>query len=264
MKNDYTTIELEQDERGVATVWLSRPEVRNAMNGTMWEELRDAFQRIEADERIRVAVLGGRGEVFCAGGDLKYQGSQRESSRDVRTREARKLAHLLREMDTLSKPLVARVNGSAFAGAMSLICVADVSIGTTAGRFAITEARLGMVPGMISPYVARRVGISQARRLFLSAREFGGEDAVRYGLLHEAVPPGRLDAAVEDEVRHFLACGPQALGTIKKLLAYVSTHGHEDNFIYAVDRVADMWDSPEALEGIASFYDKRKPKWHAG
>ncbi|MEJ5988438.1 enoyl-CoA hydratase-related protein [Ramlibacter sp. PS3R-8] len=264
MNNDYTTIEVQQDERGVATVWLARPQVRNAMNGTMWEELRDAFARIEADAATRVAVLSGRGETFCSGGDLKYQGSQRESSRDERVREAGKLALLLRDMDLLSKPLVARVNGSAFAGAMALICVADVAIGTTAGRFAITEARLGMVPGMISPYVTRRVGISQARRLFLSARQFSGEEAVRYGLLHEAVSPESLDDAIEDEVRHFLACGPQALGTIKKLLAYVSTHGQEDNFTYAVDRVADMWDSPEAREGIASFFEKRKPGWHRG
>ncbi len=264
MKNEFTTIELEQDARGVATVWLARPQVRNAMNGTMWEELRTAFRRIEDDPAVRVVVLSGRGETFCSGGDLKYQGAQRDAPRDERVKEAHKLAHLLREMDELSKPLIARVNGSVFAGGMSLVCVADVAIGTTAGRFAITEARLGMVPGMISPYVTRRVGISRARRLFLSARQFGGEDAVRFGLLHETVAPEALDAAVEEEVRLFLSCAPQAQATIKKLLAYVSTHGQDDNFGYAVERVADMWDSPEAQEGIASFFEKRKPHWNKG
>jgi methylglutaconyl-CoA hydratase len=258
---NYTTIRSERDARGVATVTLARPEVRNAMNGTMWEELRAAFADIERDASVRVVVLTGDGTTFCAGGDLRYQGSQHGTDRPQRVVEARKLAHLLQEMDTLSKPLIARVNGSCFAGGTSLVAVADAAIGTTTGQFAITEARLGMVPGMISPYVTRRLGISNARRLFLTSRLFSGVEAVEYGLLHRAVAPEALDAAVEEEVALVLQCGPGALATIKQLLAYVSTHSQADNFIYTVDRVADMWDSAEAKEGVASFLEKRKPAW---
>ncbi len=213
----------------------------------MWEELRAAFADIEADPSVRVVVLTGEGKNFCSGGDLRYQSSQRGTSRDERLAEASKLAHLLRDMDVLSKPLIARVNGSAFAGGTSFIAVADVAIGTTAGTFAITEPRLGLVPAMIAPYVARRVGISNARRLILTARPFSGIEAVQYGLLHAAVPPEQLDSAIEEE--------------LALVLAYVSTNQQPDNFAYTVEGAADMWDSPEAKEGVASFLEKRKPSW---
>ena len=257
----YTTIKTTRDKRGVATVSLARPEVHNAMNGTMWEELRAAFAEIDADPSVRVAVLTGEGKSFCSGGDLSYQGSLRDTSRDERLAEARKLAHLLHDMDVLSKPLIARVNGSAFAGGISFIAVADVAIGTTAGTFAITEPRLGLVPAMIAPYVTRRVGISNARRLFLTARPLSGIEAVQCGLLHAAVPPEQLDSAIEQELALVLACGPAALVTIKRLLAYVSTHQQPDNFAYTVEGAADMWDSLEAREGVASFLEKRKASW---
>lgn len=259
--SNYTTIKTARDERGVATVTLARPEVRNAMNGTMWVELRDAFAKIATDPSVRIAVLTGEGTTFCSGGDLRHQGRQQGANRADRITEAHKLAHLLQELDALPKPLIARVNGSAFAGGTSLVAVADVTIGTTMSQFAITEARIGMVPGMISSYVTRRVGISNARRLFLTARQFSGVEAVELGLLHRAVPSEELDAAVEEEIALVLSCAPGALATIKQLLAYVSTHQQAENFAYAVDRVVEMWGSPEAKEGVASFLEKRKPSW---
>jgi methylglutaconyl-CoA hydratase len=257
----YQTIRTARDARGVATVTLARPEVRNAMNGAMWAELRAAFAAIAADPGVRVVVLTGEGGTFCAGGDLRYQAAQHGTGRPERIAQARELALLLQEMDILSKPLVARVNGSCFAGGTAFLAVADVTIGTCDARFAITEARLGMVPGMISQYLVRRLGIAQARRLFLTAREFGASEALQYGLLHRVVSVGELDAAVEEEVALVLRCGPAALATIKQLLAYVHTHSPAESSAYAVERVADMWDSPEAREGIAAFFGKRKPSW---
>ena len=250
------------DRKGpVTTVILNRPAVRNAMNGIMWAELREAFAAIEADPGVRVAVLTGEGGTFCAGGDLRYQGAQHGTGRSERVEQARQLSLLLQEMDTLSKPLVARVNGSCFAGGTGLLAVADVAIGTSEARFAITEARLGMVPGMISQYLVRRLGIAQARRLFLTAREFNAAEALQHGLLHRVVEAPDLDAAVEEEVQLVLRCGPAALAAIKQLLAYVDTHAPADNSLHAIERVADMWDSPEAREGIAAFFEKRKPSW---
>ncbi len=257
----FATIRSARDARGVATVTLARPAVRNAMNGIMWAELREAFAAIEADPGVRVAVLTGEGGTFCAGGDLRYQGAQHGTGRSERVEQARQLSLLLQEMDTLSKPLVARVNGSCFAGGTGLLAVADVAIGTSEARFAITEARLGMVPGMISQYLVRRLGIAQARRLFLTAREFNAAEALQHGLLHRVVEAPDLDAAVEEEVQLVLRCGPAALAAIKQLLAYVDTHAPADNSLHAIERVADMWDSPEAREGIAAFFEKRKPSW---
>jgi methylglutaconyl-CoA hydratase len=257
----YQTIRFERDPRGVATVTLARPEVRNAMNGTMWAELRAAFAAIEADAGVRVAVLTGEGETFCAGGDLRWQASQHGTSRPERVAQANVLAQLLREMDTLSKPLIARVNGSCFAGGTGLVAVADIAIGTSDASFAITEARLGLVPGLISRYVVQRIGIAQARRLFLTTRSFPAAEAVRHGLLHRAVDRHELDGAVAEEVEAVLRCGPAALATIKRLLAYVHTHSQADSDLHAIERVADMWDSPEAQEGIASFFERRKPSW---
>lgn len=257
----YETIEVGVDERGVGHLTLARPESHNAMNGVMWDEGRAATRRLEEDPRVRAVVLSGRGKTFCSGGDLKYQLSQLDRPRAEKLAEAGKLAHWLRELDTLSKPLVGRINGPAYAGGLGLVSACDVAIGIEGATFCVTEARLGLVPAMISPYLVRRIGPSRARRLFLNARRFSAEEAVRHGLLDRAVPAQELDAAVEEEVELVLQCAPGAIRTIKRLIEHVSTHGHAENLPYTVERVADMWDDDEAREGLRSFVEKRRPAW---
>ncbi|TXL70328.1 enoyl-CoA hydratase [Vineibacter terrae] len=257
----YETIKMSIDTRGVATLMLARPQVHNAMNGVMWRELLDAVQALEADGSVRVVVLTGEGQTFCAGGDLGYQQAQGGASLDDRLDEARRFSALLHALDSLSKPLIGRINGAAYAGGFSLISVTDVAIGIDTASFAITEARLGLVPAVMLPFVVRRLGMVNARRLFLTARRFPAAEAVSYGLLHASVPPGALDAAVEDEVAHVLRCGPQALRTIKHLIAQASRHGIDVPHEHTIGQVAAMWDSAEGREGILSYFEKRKPAW---
>ena len=210
---------------------------------------------------VRVLVLSGLGDVFCAGGDLKYQQSQNGRPRAERIREASKLAFWLRELDTFPKLTIGRINGSAYAGGIGLISTCDIAIGLADAKFAVTEARIGMIPGMISPYVVKRIGARNARRLFLNAIAFDGRAAKAFGLLSETVETGGLDDAVEREIDLALRCEPDAVGEIKRLIRYVDQHSFDDNFIYTVDRVADMWDSDAAAEGMQSFYEKRLPSW---
>lgn len=261
MSASYQTIRAEVDARGIATLTLARPEVHNAMNGLMWDEGIAAVRSFDADPNVRAVVLTGEGKSFCSGGDLKYQLSQRDAERSVKLSEARKLAQWLRELDTLSKPLIGRIQGPAYAGGLGLISVCDIAIGLDDSVFSITEARLGLIPAMISPYVMRRIGQAKARRLFLNGRRFDAAEAVAWGLLDRAVPASELDAAVEEEIDLVLKCAPGAVATIKRLIDYVARHEFEDNFIYTVERIADMWDDPEAVEGLSSFLEKRKPAW---
>lgn len=258
----YETIRLDVDARGVATLTLNRPDMHNAMNGLMWDEGRDAVGRLDADPAVRAVVLTGAGKSFCSGGDLKYQLAQRDATREVKLSEARKLAQWLRDLDLLGKPLIGRIQGPAYAGGLGLISVCDIAIGLDSSVFSITEARLGLIPAMISPYVLRRLGPARTRRYFLNGRRFDAAEAVAAGLLDRAVAADRLDAAVAEEVDLALQCAPGAVRTIKRLIDYVARHEFEDNFMYTVDRVADMWDSPEAIEGLSSFVEKRKPAWN--
>jgi methylglutaconyl-CoA hydratase len=257
----YESIKLIVDNRGVATLTLNRPDVHNAMNALMWDEGIDAVRQIERDDAIRVVVLTGEGKSFCAGGDLKYQLSQRGAARADKLSQANKLATWLRDLDLLGKPLIGRIQGPAYAGGLGLISVCDIAISLTSSRFSITEGRLGLIPAMISPYVMRRLGVAKARRYFLNGRAFDAAEAVAVGLLDRAVTTEALDEAVEEEVDLALQCAPAAVKTIKRLVGYVACHGFEDNFNYTVERIADMWDAPEAIEGLTSFVEKRKPAW---
>ncbi|MEI5682623.1 enoyl-CoA hydratase-related protein [Mesorhizobium sp. CCNWLW179-1] len=257
----YETISAHVDQRGVGYLTLARPHIKNAMNGTMYDEARKVLKSYSEDDNVRLVVLSGEGDVFCAGGDFKYQQSQNGKPREERIFEAKKLALWLRELDTLNKPLIGRINGDAYAGGIGLVSTCDISIGTKDSNFAITEARIGMVPGMISPYVVKRIGEANARRLFLNAKGFKGDEAYRYGLLSMAVERDALDDAVEKEVDLTLRCSPKAVSVIKDLIRFVDRHSYDDNFGYTVDRVADMWDWDDAAEGMTSFFEKRLPRW---
>lgn len=257
----FTTITFSVDARGVATLCLARPEVHNAMNGVMYDEARGVVRTCNEDPSIRVLILTGAGPSFCSGGDLKYQQEQASRPQSERIKEASKLALWLRELNTLSKPVIGRINGPAYAGGLGLISVCDIAIGSDDALFAVTEARLGLLPGMISPYLVRRIGEPAARRLFLTGRRINASQAVTYGLLSACVPSSSLDEAVQEEVDMVLKCAPGSLAANKRLIEYVSTHHAADNLIYTVDRVAEMWAWDEAAEGIRSFVEKRKPAW---
>ena len=257
----YQTLDLQTDDRGVATLILNRPERHNAMSSEMIGELTAVAARLGRDPAVRVVVLTGAGESFCAGADLGWMRAQMAADGPARAREARALAEMLCALDALPKPLVGRVQGQAFGGGLGLMCVCDVTVGADHGRFGFTEARLGLIPATIGPYVAARMGVAVARRVFMSARRFDAAEAVRLGLFSVAVPAERLDAAVEAEVAPYLSCAPGAVAAAKQLLRRLGPRLDEAAVAETIEALVERWETDEAREGIAAFFERRPPRW---
>jgi len=257
----FETIALDTDPRGVATLTLNLPDKHNALAPQMIADLARAAEALANDTDIRVVVMTGAGKSFCAGGDLGWMRAQFDATRDQRIAEARKLADMLGALNTLPKPLIGRINGQAFGGGMGMISVCDVAIADDTARFGFTEARLGLIPATISPYVLARMGEGMARRVFASARLFGAEEAVRLGLIAKAVPSVALDEAVEAEVAPYLACAPGAVAASKALARSLGPAIDPATIERTIAALADSWETAEAQEGVAAFFDKRKPFW---
>ena len=255
------TLKLETDDRGVATLMLARAEKHNALSGQMIEELTQAAGEIGADRAIRVVVLAAEGKSFCAGGDLGWMRAQMTADAGTRRAEATKLAKMLHALNTLPQPLIGRVHGNAFGGGIGMMSVCDVAVGAEGATFGLTETRLGLIPATISPYVLARMGEAMARRVFMSARLFGAAEAVTLGLLARAVAPEALDEAVEAEVKPYLSCAPGAVADAKRLARMLGPRIDDAVIDSTINMLVAAWEGDEAPEGIAAFFDKRKPAW---
>jgi methylglutaconyl-CoA hydratase len=261
---NFDTITLDTDPRGVATLALNRPEKHNAMSAAMIAELSEAATRIAQDTAIRAVILsGGDGQSFCAGADLGWMREQMQADRATRIAEARKLADMLQAFNTLPKPMVGRIHGNAFGGGIGLMSVCDIAIGVEGARFGLTEARLGLTPATISPYVIARMGEARARRVFMSARLFEAAEARELGLLARVVIPEALDTVIEREVAPYLAACPSAVAASKALARSLGPVIDEAVIARTVEGLADRWETDDAREGIAAFFEKRAPKWNA-
>ncbi|MEM8754104.1 MAG: crotonase/enoyl-CoA hydratase family protein [Pseudomonadota bacterium] len=257
----HETIKLGTDARGVATLTLNRPEKHNSMSAAMIAELSAAAAALAADDAVRVVVLTGAGESFCAGGDLGWMREQFAADRATRIAEARKLANMLGALNTLPQPLIGRVNGQAYGGGMGMMSVCDVAIAADHAKFGFTETRLGLIPATISPYVLARMGEGAARRVFMSARLFGAEEAASLGLAARAVAADALDEEVEAEVAPYLAAAPGAVARSKRLARRLGPKLDAEVIEMSVEALADAWDDAEAHEGVGAFFEKRKPNW---
>lgn len=255
------TIRVETDVRGVATLTLARAEKHNALSGEMIAEITAAAKALGADDTVGVVVLAGDGKSFCAGGDLGWMRAQMAADAATRRAEARKLAEMLEVLNHLPKPLIGRIQGNAFGGGVGLACVCDVTIGVTEARFGFTETRLGLIPATIGPHVIARMGPAMARRVFMSSRLFGAEEAVTLGILARSVEAGDLDAAVEAEVAPYLACAPGAVAEAKALARSLGGGIDADTIDASIAALVTRWESDEAAEGIAAFFDKRPAAW---
>ena len=258
------TIRVEVDGRGVAVLTLARAEKHNALSAQMLEELTQAAHRLGADDTVRAVVLTGEGKSFCAGGDLGWMRDQINADAETRRTGARALASMLEALNSLPKPVIGRVQGNAFGGGVGLACVCDVTIGVETARFGLTETRLGLIPATIGPHVIARMGAAMARRVFMSARLFGADEAVTLGILAQAVPVEDLDAAVEAEVAPYLACAPGAVAEAKALARALGPKIDSQVIEASVDALIARWESPEAKEGIAAFFEKRPASWLRG
>ncbi|QFT92679.1 putative enoyl-CoA hydratase echA8 [Roseovarius sp. THAF9] len=257
----YETVRIERDARGVATLWLDRAEKHNALSARMIAELHEAALELGADESVRVVVMAATGKTFCAGGDLGWMRDQFEAEPETRAAEAGKLAYMLQALNTLPKPLIARVHGNAFGGGLGMISVCDVAVGADSVQMALTETRLGLIPATIGPYVAARMGEAKARRVFMSGRRFDAGEAVRLDLLARAVPGDALDQAIEEEVAPYLDCAPEAVAQAKSLLRRLGPKIDADVIEDTIEALSACWAGDEAQAGIAAFFDKHTPPW---
>ncbi|MGE0539255.1 MAG: enoyl-CoA hydratase-related protein [Dehalococcoidia bacterium] len=256
----YSSLLIER--RGpIAVVTLNRPQVHNALDATLVAEIRDVFRSLEADESARGVVLTGSGLSFCAGADLRWLQSAVTFSEEENRQDAMALTEMLDAIARCPKPVVARVNGAALAGGAGLVAASDIAIAADTARFGFTEARLGLVPATISPYVVCRIGESHARSLFLTAERFEASRAVAIGLVHEVVPADQLDIAVERTLRNLLHGGPRALAENKRLIEGIRDRRGDDLARYTADTIARLRVSAEGQEGLHAFLEKRPPNW---
>lgn len=263
MNETFETLRIETDARGVASMTLTRADKHNAMNAQMIADLKAAADALGGDDAVRVVVLGAEGKSFCAGGDLAWMRDQIAASSEERAAGARKLAQTLFALNTLPKPLIGRVQGNAFGGGIGMMSVCDVAIGADTARFGLTEARLGLIPATISPYVVSRMGEAMARRVFMSSRLFGAAEAVTLGLLARAVPVDDLDQAVEAEVVPYLSCAPGAVAASKRLTRMMGPRIDAEVIESTVQALVSTWEGEEAGQGIAAFFAKEPAPWQS-
>ena len=250
------------DARGVARLTLNRPELHNAFDDALIAELSAALTKLAQESAVRAVVLTGAGPSFSAGADLNWMRRMAGFSHVENLADASALAGLLRQLNEFPKPTVARINGSAFAGGVGLIACCDIAIASAEARFAVTEVRLGLVPGTIGPYLVAAIGARAARRYALTAERFDAAEACRLGLVHEIVPMGELDAAAEKIVSALLDGAPGAQARSKRLIAEVSNQPVTDALMsMTAQAIADARARDEGREGVAAFLAKRKPNW---
>ncbi len=257
----YETLEIVRAD-GVATIWMNRPDVHNAFNAQLIAELTAACAELDADEAVRVIVLGGRGKSFSAGADLNWMKAAGEAGEAENFADAMKLAGMLRSLAELRKPTIARVHGAALGGGMGLASACDICIAGERAVFATSEVRFGIIPSAIGPYVLRAIGARQASRYFLSAERIGAERAVELGLAHEAVANEELDARVAELAASLLAGGPKSQAAAKDLIRALAHAAPDDALVQdTARRIAALRATPEAKEGLAAFLEKRPASW---
>jgi methylglutaconyl-CoA hydratase len=257
-------IELHRPSAHVAEVWLNRPEVRNAFNEELIAALTQTFVALSAEPGLRVIVLGARGKAFCAGADLNWMRAMADYSWEQNRADAQKLADMLWALDQCPVPVVGRVQGDCYAGGMGLAAICDVLVASDNATFCLSEARLGLLPATISPYVIRALGQQASRRYMVTAERFSAAEAQRHGLVHRLCAPEQLDSEVATLVATLVANGPLATRACKLLVRDVSAATVSEALrADTARRIADIRASDEGKEGLQSFLQKRPPAWLA-
>jgi methylglutaconyl-CoA hydratase len=248
---------------GRADITLNRPDVHNAFDEAMIADLTVMLKKLEAEESVRVVVLSGAGKSFSAGGDLNWMKRFANYSFEQNVEDAKALAELMRTLDELNKPTVARVHGNAYGGGVGLVACCDIALATPGAAFCLSEVKLGLIPAVISPYVVAAMGARAARRYFLTAERFDAAEAFRLGLVHELQEDeAQMDKAIERLTATLAQNGPQAIAASKGLIRAVSQKPiAPDVRLDTARRIAERRASPEGKEGVAAFLEKRKPSW---
>ena len=249
----------------IARITLTRPEVRNAFNDEVIQQLKAAFEGLGARDDVRAVVLAAEGPAFCAGADLNWMRRMADYTRDENIADAGQLAAMLKAIYECPKPTIAAVQGDVFAGGMGLVAACDMAVSVRTATYCLSEVKLGLIPATISPYVIRAMGARAAHRYFLTAERFSADEAHRIGFVHELVDADQLDAKVGDLAQALVNASPAAVRACKKLVQDVAERAIDDALIATtVEGIADIRASDEGREGVASFLQKRKPTWLAG
>jgi methylglutaconyl-CoA hydratase len=247
---------------GVATLVLSRPEVRNAFNDDVIAEFTQAFDALGAREDVRCVVLAAVGQAFCAGADLNWMRRMADYSHAENLADAAQLADMLRIIYECPKPTVARIQGDVYAGGVGLVAACDIAVSVDTAQYCLSEVKLGLIPATISPYVIRAMGARAAHRYFLTAERFDASEAHRIGFIHEVVTADALDAKVAEITQALVNASPQAVKACKQLVQDVAGQELSAELIArTVKGIADIRSSEEGKEGVQSFLQKRKPAW---
>ncbi len=258
------TLDIRRPSPQVAEVWLNRPEVRNAFNDAVIAELQQAFTRLAQDDTLRVIVLGGHGKGFCAGADLAWMRAMADYDWQRNRADAQALADMLWTIYRCPVPVLGRIHGDCYAGGLGLAAVCDVLIAAEGMHFCLSEARLGLLPATIGPYVVRALGEQASRRYFVTAERFSAAQALALGFVHEVVPAEVLDARVAEIVATLVANGPAALRACKRLVQDVAGQPIDEALrAETARRIADIRASVEGREGVSAFLNKREPAWRA-
>jgi len=248
----------------VARITLDRPEVRNAFDAELIGELRTTFDSMAAEspDALRGVVLSGAGSVFCAGADVEWMRSAIGMGVAENERDAAALHAMLAAVDRCPAPVIARVQGAALGGGMGLCAAADIVVATADATFGFTEAKLGIIPAVISPFVVAKIGESNARALFVTGQRFDAERALRIGLVHEVVADeGALDTRVDELLGELRSAGPTAARATKALVRELRALDPEAARQHTIRHIAQQRTSPEGQEGLGAFLDKRPPTW---
>lgn len=249
-------------DRGVATLTMNRPELHNAFDETLIQEMTARLDAANTDPAVRVLVLTGAGLGFSAGADLDWMRRMAGYDWDGNQREARQLSGLMQRLDTMRMPTIARVQGSAFGAGVGLVACCDIAAAVSDALFSFSEAKLGLIPAVVSPYVVRAIGSRAARRYFITAERFNAGKAQRLGLIHKVVERDELDGTVNLFVEQVLHNGPHAMSAAKELVAMVSDRAIDAELIEETTRrIADVRTSAEGREGMRAFLEHRKPGW---
>ena len=249
-------------ENHQATVTLSRPELHNAFNEVVIEELTAAFVALAKDPAVRVIVLAGEGKSFCAGADVHWMKRMVNYSLDENQTDAGAMAEMLHTIRASTKPVIARIHGAAIGGGVGLLAACDMAVAVKTAVFALTEVKLGIVPAVVSPYVMEKIGTGHMRRYALTAERFDADEAKRIGLLSEVFDAAvQMDAWIEETGAKLIANGPAAVAVCKQILAEVQNADWNAKRDLTVKHIAERRVSPEGQEGLNAFLEKRRPNW---
>lgn len=258
---NYELLITHVDERGVAEVILNRPDIHNAFNDQLIEELIHVFQEHEKDENVRLVILTGKGKSFCAGADLNWMSSMISYSEQENVNDSLRLAKMFEVINNFKKPIVGKINGHALGGGVGLVAVCDYAITHDKAKFGFTEVRLGLIPAVISPYCINKIGESNARAWFLSGERFDGAKGMHMSLIHEVTTLENFEQRVSEVVDSHLNAGPEAAISAKVLIQNVMKLPKKDITEYTCHEIAKKRVSSEGQEGMKALLNKSKPNW---